>query len=159
MEEFLCEQHRTMYEQVEVFESEDIEVPWKDIIRFDFQCKIMRWTTGKYFHVHFNMEQTRSETIGKFITTNPDPDYFRPVSKKNLTMLQFNKGTIYHQHFLMEYEEEIQGLTSHSVFLHTIDEEEQAKKYNYWNFTDEHMWDDLHHGFWFANETSLLFQS
>ena len=104
------------------------------------------------------MEQTRAITKGKFITTNTDPEYTRPVNINNLTMLTFNKGTIYHQHFVIEYEHEmLGGLTTHSVFLHTRHEEEMAEKYNLWNFTDEHMWDSLSDGFWFANETSLLF--
>lgn len=146
-----------VYQQIKSYDFENLP-SYKEIIRFDFECKLMRFSEG-LIHLHLLMVQEHDKTKGKFISTDTSPNKKLSETDENLQTLLFKRGSIHHQDFEIKFNHKhLDGLKTKVNMLHNSQSSDKTA-YNGWNFTNEEMYEGLEDGFLFSPNTTLLLKS
>ena len=155
IEGYTCANTIFKYEEFQKFdkigeEAYDVEVD------FFFKCEMLHFVDDKVrirYYSDFN-NPIRGEfknTSSDFNKTGDIP-FEVSIGKK----VRLDTASNFEQFFKFEYDKKLFGLDTFQAMIHNdYDNEADLEKYNNYNFSDFHNWND----FWFAAETNILLQS
>ena len=156
VEDYMCARLKTKFKAQERFDAIGT-VAWDEIVEWYFKCEFMHVVNDK-IRIRFWLPYTDVDARLNYTNTSPYGAGKQTMTDDELQRVFFKKSTSFKAQLVMDYDNDLKGLTSYSYALHTK-EAADVTKYNNWNFTTSRIWDSVEEGFWFANETTVLWHT
>lgn len=155
VQDYMCSRLKTKYRSIERFDAIGT-VAWSELIEFNFRCEFMQVVNDK-IRIRFWIPYAE-QSLSNFTNTSPFGAGRQSMSTEDREKTIFKRSTAFKAQLVMEYDESLTGLRTYTYALHTK-EAANLTKYNNWNFTTSRIWDSVEEGFWFAANTTILWNS
>lgn len=153
IEEYFCNHTKTYFKQSS-FKDAIGTVAYTEAYYFNFRCELLNIANDK-IRIHYWIPRVRGEIYANY--TNDHPKQLN--QNKTLAQLEtvsFYRTSDFKAQFICELDQELVGLKSWSAFFHTSDGK-NLTKFNNWNFSSSYWWDSVEAGFWFHENTTILY--